>query len=76
MWGLGAVLYFIANKGNHLIKCECELRAWTSGHSLVSAIYSIDLMQLISKLLRPKPELRPTAEQVTRETKKKESTSL
>ena len=71
MWGLGAILSFIANKGNHLIKCACELRAWKGGHSLdPGTIYSIDLKRLIFDLLRPKPELRPTAEQVTSKTKK------
>ena len=75
MWGLGAILYFIANKGKHLIKCACELRAWTGGDFRIPAIYSIDLKKLISDLLRPKPELRPIAEQVTSKIKK-ELTSL
>ena len=71
MWSLGAVLSFVANKGNHLIKCACELRAWTGERdSLIPAIYSIALKQLISDLLHPKPELRPTAEKVASETKK------
>ena len=73
MWALGAVLYFIASKGNHLFQSAFEVGAWRGGSSLGldrTTIYSFDLRLLISDLLRPKPELRPTAEQVTCETKK------
>ena len=69
MWSLGAVLSFVANKGNHLFKSANELRAWKGGDSLDPAtIYSKELGELISDLLRPEPELRPTAEKVTSET--------
>ena len=70
MWALGAVLYFIVNKGKHLFQSAFEVGAWKGGDSLNCAIYSIDLMQLMSALLHPKPKLRPTAEQVTSGTKK------
>ena len=70
MWALGAVLYFIANKGKHLFRSAYEVGAWRGRDSLGHTIYSIDLRRLISALLHPKPELRPTAEQLTSETKK------
>ena len=68
MWALGAVLSFIANKGNDLFKSEQQVRAWPGGKSTLDrAIYSIDLRQLTADLLYPKPELRPTAEKVNSE---------
>ena len=70
MWAFGAVLYFIANKGKHLFQSAFEVGAWKGADSLNRAIYSNDLIDLISALLCPKPELRPTAEQVKCETKK------
>ena len=72
MWALGLVLYFIASKGNHLFQSAFEVGAWRGGNplGLDRTIYSFDLRLLISDLLRPKPELRPTAEQVTCETEK------
>ena len=71
MWALGAVLYFIANKGKHLFESAFEVGAWKDGDSLNRQCkYSIELRHLISALLCPKPELRPTAEQVKIETKK------
>ena len=71
MWALGAVLSFIANKGNQLFKSEQQARAWKGGKStLDSAIYGIDIRQLIADLLCPTPKSRPTAEEVTSESQK------
>ena len=69
MWALGAVLSFIANKGNHLFKSEQHVRKWPGGKSTLNrALYSIDLRQLIADLLNPTPSLRPTAEKLMSET--------
>ena len=69
MWALGAVLSFIANKGNHLFKSEQHVRTWPGGKSTLNRdLYSIDLRQPIADLLTPTPSLRPTAEKVYNET--------
>ena len=71
MWSLGAILVFISNKGNHLFQSEQHVRDWTGGSPLNHAIYSIGLRALIANLLHPTiPELRPTAEEVERESRK------
>ena len=70
MWALGMVLSFIANKGSHLFKSKHQTRAWTGESSLDHAIYSMDLRKVVAGLLSPRPELRPTAEEVNSESQK------
>ena len=71
MWSFGAVISFIANKGNHLFKSVPNVLVWPGGKSsLDSSVYSIELRQLTADLLNPDMNFRHSADKVNFEANK------
>ena len=62
---------YICNKGNHLFKSLPEIVHWTGftfEKKIIPNTYTIGLLEIISKMLDPKPERRLSAADIWDET--------
>ena len=64
MFSFGALISFVCNKGNHLFRSTDEIFNWQGTEAPVSLIYTSDLRDIVSDLLRPNYRNRPSADEV------------
>ena len=74
IWSVGAVMHFYCSNGKHLFKSDMAVWNWKGGYSRrlnqSQQQYSKGLHSLVSGMLDPDPEERPSASQVLLETRK------
>lgn len=69
MWGLGAVIAYIANDREHLFHCKEDVFNWTDVTSPLKRKFKYDkIHQLVLALLSIDKNTRPSAQQVVKET--------
>ena len=64
MFSFGALISFVCNKGNHLFRSTDEILNWQGTEDPVPLIYTSDLRNIVSDLLRPNYRNRPSADEV------------
>ena len=67
MWSVGAIMSFICNRGEHLFTDRNSVLTWPGERNALPRHYSIDLRRLVTDLLHPNPDGRPTALNVCNE---------
>ncbi len=74
VWSLGAVMHFFCSNGQHLFRSASAVQSWRGGFSRrlnqPQQQYSDDLHALVSRMLDPNPNGRPTSGVVRAETHK------
>ena len=61
---LELLISFVCNKGNHLFRSTDEILNWQGTEDPVPLIYTSDLRNIVSDLLRPNYRNRPSADEV------------
>ena len=72
IWSLGAVIYFICNGGKDLFANEKDVMKWRGGVGksiLEEKMYSIYLQKIVTDMLSPEEDIRPTANQLWQKSK-------